>query len=464
METVIYMDQNENLVPEEEPDMDEHPMHALLDAESYELETPRRGEIRIGTIARISENDILVDVGAKSEGIITSRELDRLSDEELSELNVGDEIQVYVVRSADRDGTMLLSISRAEEQQDWLNAEEYMENQEPYEGLIDGYNKGGLIVKLGRLRGFVPASQVSISRRRRSNGETPDDRWSEMVGEPIITRVIEVDQRRNRLILSERAASREARDALKERLISELQPGEVRQGTVISLADFGAFVDIGGADGLIHISELSWKRIDNPSEVLEVGQEIEVKVLNVDADRKRISLSLRDLASDPWDDIMDGFAEGQLVEGTITKLTKFGAFAALKGTKEYEIEGLIHISELSDDHIEHPREVVQEGQEVAMRLIKIDNERRRIGLSLKQVDSAEYADVDWRTAMDDLEAEALDGIEFTPADGDLELESKPDQPEETLETETELEAELPPDPEEESPDPGEEQEPEGSDE
>jgi small subunit ribosomal protein S1 len=461
------MDQNEITVPgasapDEEPDMSEHPMHALLDAESYELETPQRGEIRIGTIARVSENDILVDVGAKSEGIITSRELDRLSDEERSELKVGDEIQVYVLRSADRDGTMLLSISRAEEEQDWQDAEEYLENQEPYEGVIDGYNKGGLIVKLGHLRGFVPASQVSISRRRRSDGETPDDRWSEMVGEPIITRVIEVDQRRNRLILSERAASREARDALKERLISELKPGEVRQGTVINLADFGAFVDIGGADGLIHISELSWKRIDSPSEVLEVGQEIDVKVLNVDAERKRISLSLRDLESDPWDEIMENFEQGQLVEGTITKLTKFGAFASLKGTEEYEIEGLIHISELSDDHIEHPREVVQEGQDVAMRLINIDDERRRIGLSLKQVDSAEYADVDWRTAMDDIEADAMEGIEFTPAEEGSESQDQQVEPEATLEEEVELQAELAPEPEEQSPEPGEEEQPEGS--
>ncbi len=455
------MNQNENLVrgtaaSDEEAEMSEHPMHALLDAETYELETPKRGEIRVGTIARISENDVLVDVGAKSEGVITNRELDRLSDEERSELKVGDEIQVFVVRSADRDGTMLLSISRAEEEQDWVTAEQLLESQDAFEGEIDGYNKGGLIVKLGRLRGFVPASQVSISRRRRAVGETPDDRWSEMVGEPIVTRVIEVDQRRNRLILSERAASREARDALKERLIAELKPGEVREGIVISLADFGAFVDIGGADGLIHISELSWKHVEDPSDVVEVGQEIDVKVLNVDAERKRISLSLRDLESDPWDKIMGRFEEGQLIEGTVTKLTKFGAFAALKGTQEYEIEGLIHISELSDDHIEHPREVVQEGQDVAMRLISIDNERRRIGLSLKQVDSAEYAEVDWRTAMDGMDDDAMEGIEFTPAD------EHQDQAEATPAEEGEIQAGLPPEPDEQRPEEGEQEEPESS--
>ena len=170
---------------------------------------------------------------------------------------------------------MLLSLTRAEEEQDWLDVEGFMESRETLDSTVAGYNKGGLIVKFGRLRGFIPASQVSLSRRRRSEGETPDQRWGKMVGEPIVTRVIEVDRRRNRLILSEKAAAREARDALKERLIGELTPGEVREGTVISLADFGAFVDIGGADGLIHISEISWKRVEHPKELLKVGQEVQ---------------------------------------------------------------------------------------------------------------------------------------------------------------------------------------------
>jgi ribosomal protein S1 len=190
---------------------------------------------------------------------------------------------------------------------------------------------------------------------------------------------------------------------MKERLISELQVGEVRSGHVISLADFGAFVDIGGADGLIHISELSWKRISHPSEVVKVGQEVQVKVLGVDPERKRISLSLRELEADPWDNIIGEYKEGQLVEGTITKLTKFGAFAYLKGTEEYEIEGLIHISELSDRRIEHPKEVVEEGQTLTLRMINIDQQRRRIGLSLKQVDSSDFSDLDWQTAMQERE-------------------------------------------------------------
>ncbi|TFH36918.1 MAG: S1 RNA-binding domain-containing protein, partial [Anaerolineales bacterium] len=321
---------------------------------------------------------------------------------------------------------MLLSLSRAEEETDWQNVEALMESRETFSSTVAGYNKGGLIVKYGRLRGFIPASQLSLSRRRRSEGETPDQRWGKMVDEPIVTRVIEVDRRRNRLILSEKAAAREARDALKERLIADLSPGEVREGTVISLADFGVFVDIGGADGLIHISELSWKRVDHPKDILKVGQEIKVKVLSIDEERNRISLSLRELETNPWDDLMVNFTEGQLVEGTITKLTKFGAFAAIKGLEDFEIEGLIHISELAERRIEHPKELVEENQTLALRLIKIDRERRRIGLSLKRVDSAEYAEIDWSSAMQEIENpadEAEPTVEPEIEDFDAALET-----------------------------------------
>jgi small subunit ribosomal protein S1 len=376
-----------------------HPMDALLEGEAYDLETPRRGEIRTGTIARVAGGDILVDIGAKSEGVIPAKELEHLSDERRAELTVGSEISVYIVRSGGAEDMLLLSLARADEERDWSDAERLLQSQDTLEGSVSGYNKGGLIVKLGQLRGFIPASQVSLSRRRRAEGETPDKRWGKMVGEPIVAKVIEVDRRRNRLILSERAAAREARKALKEHLITELKPGEIRTGHVISLADFGAFVDIGGADGLVHMSEISWKRISHPRDVLKVGQEVRVKVLGVDSERKRISLSMRDLEEDPWEFVLQKFQEGQLVEGMVTKLTKFGAFASLKGLEAYEIEGLIHISELSDRRVEHPREVVQEGQPVTLRVIKLDRERRRIGLSLKRVDSAEYAEMDWQAAM-----------------------------------------------------------------
>lgn len=408
-----------------------HPMDAFLEGESYGMDMPRRGEVRTGTIARIAENDVLVDIGAKSEGVIPAREVERMSEEERAGLSVGSQVTVYVISSGERDGNILLSLVRAEEEHDWVEAESLLKSQDIFEGSIAGYNKGGLIVKMGRLRGFIPASQVSLSRRRRSEGETPDKRWSKMVGEPIVAKVVEVDRRRNRLILSERAAAREAREALKERLISELQPGEVRSGHVISLADFGAFVDIGGADGLVHLSEISWARLSHPSEMLKVGQKVQVKVLGVDPDRKRISLSMRELEEDPWSRVAQRFGEGQLVEGKITKLTKFGAFASLVGVPDYEFEGLIHISELSDRRIEHPREVVKEGDVLRLRVIKVEPERRRIGLSLKRVDSPEYADLDWKSAMTEMtgaESEVEPAEVVEDFDAALEEEISPAEP------------------------------------
>jgi small subunit ribosomal protein S1 len=379
-----------------------HPMEAFLEDKSYGLDSPRRGEIRTGTIARITETDILVDIGFKSEGVILERELSHLSEENRAELTIGSELTVYILRTG---GTILLSLSRAEEEKDWVDAQSLLESKEMFEGIISGYNKGGLIVKLGGIRGFIPASQVSIARRWRADGESPDQRWGKMVGEPIAAKVIEVERRRNRLILSERAAAREARDTLKKRLISELKPGDERVGYVISLADFGAFVDIGGADGLVHTSEISWKRISHPRDVLKIGQEVEVRVLALDPDQNRISLSIRELLPDPWDSIVEQFQEGQLVEGAITKLTKFGAFASLRGVSDYEVEGLIHISELSDKHIVHPRELVSESETLTLRIIRVDKERRRIGLSLKRVDSPEYAELDWQAAMQGLQAD-----------------------------------------------------------
>ncbi len=382
----------------EKPSDQTSAMDALLGGDAFDLETPRRGEIRTGTIARVSGGDILVDIGAKSEGLIQARELEQMPEERRAELTVGKEVSVYVLRTGGQDGEVLLSLAKAEEERDWGEAERLLNTQDPLYANVGGYNKGGLIVKLGNLRGFVPASQVSLSRRRRADGESPDKRWGKMVGEPIVVKVVEVDRRRNRLILSERAAAKEARKLLKEQLIVELKPGDVRDGHVISLADFGAFVDIGGADGLVHLSEISWKRIGHPKEALKVGQEVQVKVLSIDPERKRISLSMRELELDPWQTVTSKLVEGQLVEGTITKLTKFGAFASLKGFEGYDIEGLIHISELSDRRIEHPREAVNEGDTLAMRVIKIDGERRRIGLSLKRVDSPDYAEIDWQAA------------------------------------------------------------------
>jgi small subunit ribosomal protein S1 len=233
-----------------------------------------------------------------------------------------------------------------------------------------------------------------------------------MINEPISVRIIEVDRSRRRLICSERAASSESRQSIKERVIEELEEGEVHTGRVTSLADFGAFVNINGADGLVHLSELSWDRIQHPKEILEIGQEVEVKVINIDREKKRIGLSLRALSDDPWRERIEKYSVGQLIEGEITRLTKFGAFARL----ENDIEGLIHISEISETRIEHPKEVLKEGEKVALRIIRIDPEQHRIGLSLRKVDSAAFADKDFKML-----AKEIDQLEEEPA-ADVEEE------------------------------------------
>ncbi|MEJ2265556.1 MAG: S1 RNA-binding domain-containing protein [Anaerolineales bacterium] len=379
-------------------------MESLLEQEGLGLDFPKQGEVRTGVIASIGENEVLVSVGTKSEGVISARELDQLSDEERVEFAVGAEIPVYVVNPEDPNGNVRLSYLRALEERDWKRAEQLLESGEAYQGNIIGFNKGGLLVPMGRLRGFVPGSQVSVIRRLESTGNTPEQRWGEMIDEPITVSVIEVDRERRRLILSERAALQETRETLKERLLDELEEGDVRTGRVTSLADFGAFVNIEGADGLVHLSELSWEHVDHPKEVLKVGQEVKVKVINVDYDRKRIGLSIRQLQPDPWLKRIENIKEGQLVEGTITHLTKFGAFARL----DEDLEGLIHISELSEQRVAHPKEVVHEGDVVTLRVIKIDPERHRIGLSLRKVDSPKYTDFDWKTTLAEVVEETHD--------------------------------------------------------
>src|SRR5690606_30360865 len=300
---------------------------------------------------------------------------------------------VYVLTLEGPGDHPVLSLSRALEEQDWEQAEAYLVSKEAYASRITGYNKGGLIVPFGRIRGFVPASQVSMERRRRDGGEQPSDRWGSMVGEEISVKVIEVDRGRNRLILSERAAAQEQRARRRQELFEELEVGQIREGRVVRLTDFGAFVDIGGADGLIHLSELSWRHVDHPKEVLKTGDQVKVEVISVDRERQRIGLSRKNVMPDPWDDLAQSYRPGQLVQGKITKLAKFGAFASL--VEQPAIEGLIHISELADHRVAHPRDVVNEGDVLTLRILRIEPDRRRLGLSLKRVDSPEYMDEDW---------------------------------------------------------------------
>lgn len=368
-----------------------HPMAALLDEIDRSLQEPISGEIRTGVIVDKRANEVLVDIGFKSEGVVSGREFDRVSDT-LATLNVGDEVPVYIIRE-DRDGNLQLSISRALAEKDWERAEELMRTQDIFECPVDSFNRGGVIVRLGQVRGFVPASQLTSAPLAGASEEENDARYASLMGDTLKLKVIDIDRKRNRLILSERLAMREWRRQQKDQLLGSLHEGLVMEGVISSIADFGAFVDLGGADGLIHLSELSWNRVTHPSEVVKVGERIKVQILTVDADRRRIGLSLRRLTPQPWEIIDNTYQVGQIVKGRITKLVNFGAFARLVDTG---IEGLIHISELSERRVAHPKEIVAEGDVYDLRIIRIESDKRRLGLSLKQAQPE--PEIDWQIA------------------------------------------------------------------
>jgi small subunit ribosomal protein S1 len=367
---------------------DSHPMDFLL---TQELDLPSVGEIRQGQIVQHSENFILVDLGAKSEGIIVGDELTAINDETREELAVGTDIRVYIVEIEDKNGNIVLSYTKAAQERDWDRAAELLKNQDIYKTKIVGYNRGGLLAKLGHIRGFIPNSQLSRQHQAR-NKENAEKHFQSLIGGPITTKVIEVDRKRNRLIMSERAASQEIRAAKRESLLAKLNVGDVCDGKVVNLANFGAFVDIGGIEGLVHLSELSWKRTNNPAEVLQVGDEVQVSILKIDQEQQRLALSIKRLQPDPWSLIGEHYRVGQLVEVTVTKITKFGAFAKLDD--DYGLVGLIHISELSENHIENPHEVLKPSQKMMVRIIRIDTEQRQLGLSLKQVTSDKFIEAD----------------------------------------------------------------------
>lgn len=365
-----------------------HPMDFLL---TEELDLPAIGDIRQGQVVKHTDNVILVDLGAKSEGIIIGDELSAINEETREQLTVGKDVRVYIVEIEDANGNIVLSYTKAAQERDWDRAADLLNSQEVFKSKIIGYNRGGVLAKLGHIRGFIPNSQ--LSRKNQSNSkENSEKHFQSLIGQNISTKIIEVDRQRNRLIMSERAAGQEIRAAQREKILSELKEGDVCEGRVVNLANFGAFIDIGGIEGLVHLSELSWKRTSNPSDVLEVGDEVKVYVLNIDEEQQRLALSIKRLEPDPWTQLEDQYRIGEIVEVTITKITKFGAFASLDD--EYGLVGLIHISELSDDHIEHPREVLKPSQQVMVRIIRIDTEQRQLGLSIKQVTSDKFIEDD----------------------------------------------------------------------
>jgi len=359
---------------------DDLTMAQLLEESPLELQNITRGTIIKGTVVSKSSNELLVNVRSKYEGIVRSKDLERVAPEYLAEINVGDEVPVYVVSMLDDEGYVILSLNKAVVEKDWDKAKELHESGEVLEREVISTNKGGLIVAFGAVRGFVPGSQLANTHI--SAGTDKNNRWGSMIGEKLSLKIIEVDQRRNRLILSERAAVDIVRQQQKEEMLESLSVGEViKDARITSLADFGAFVDLGGAEGLVHLSELSWSQVSHPSEVLKIGQIIDVYVLNIDHGRQRIGLSIKRLLQEPWAKALDSYQPGQIVDAVITKITSFGAFARIDNT----LEGLIHISELSNENVGHPHEVVTEGDKVKVRIISIEPARRRMGLSLKQV-------------------------------------------------------------------------------
>ncbi len=349
-------------------------MEDYLKEEEIKSKPLAHGDIIDGVVVRVDPDEVLVDVGSKSEGVISARELGTHGDPDVVELQSGDRIKVFVLQPENEDGNVVLSLRRARAESVWLKAQDRQTSGEPMDAEVREQNKGGLIVNILGLRGFLPTSQVA--RAYSGNLE-------ELVGQRIAVKVIEVNRKRNRLIVSQKAAYDEDRARQRSELFERLKVGDVVSGKVSGLTSYGAFVNLGGADGLIHISELSWDRIGSVAEVLQVGQEVRVKVIKLDPEQARISLSMRQLSEDPWEQVTTRFRPGAIVEGDITKIKKYGAFLQLGDG----VEGLLHISELSWEHVERVEDVVAVGQRLRVKVLQADEARRRISLSLKQVET-----------------------------------------------------------------------------
>jgi len=372
-------------------------MGELLDSVE-ELQPLRRGNIVEGIVmeAAPGADGIFLNVGHKAEGHVPANEMKTLSEEEIADLKVGDSVLAMVIKTETYEGSAILSIDRAAGEIGWKTLQKALESGERISGKIVEFNRGGAIVAAEGVRGFVPMSQLVTTPKDKARGaakpDSDDQGAAESqqqeqpgVGRTIELKVLELNRTRNRAILSERQAVQEIRNERKAKLIGELREGEVRRGRVTGISAFGAFVDLGGADGLIHISELSWSTVTSPKDIVNIGQELDVIVHRVDAEEKKIALSLKRLQPEPWATINERYRVGDIVDSTITKLTDFGAFARIEDT----IEGLVHVSELTTRRINHPREVVREGDAVRLKIVRIEPERRRLGLSLKRAEEEE---------------------------------------------------------------------------
>ena len=355
------------------PDNEKDFAELLESALSYNFSPPERGEIRTATILQINPREIIVDMGAKRDGIVPPQDLERLDDSLRNGLKIGEEVPVYVMNPRDGDDNLVVSINMGLQRYDWDEARELFEAEESTEARVTGHNRGGILVRWNRLEGFIPSSHLT------SAGYSPDrrDAWNKLIGRDLTVKIIEVDQDRRRLIFSEREAQREWRAKQKDRLLRELEEGDIVQGVVTGIRNFGAFVNLGGADGLIHVSELAWHRVDHPRDMLEVGDKIDVYILNLDLKTNRIALSLKRMLPDPWETAKEVYHEGQLIEGVVTNVVDFGAFVALTDG----LEGLLHLSEMGDGALKEPYSYVKKGDELSLRISHLEPERRRVGFT-----------------------------------------------------------------------------------
>ncbi|WP_322819319.1 S1 RNA-binding domain-containing protein [Tepidiforma sp.] len=359
--------------PEAEMDMG-----ALLDLEASQAGGQlRRGEIIEGMVMGASPDGLIVDVGTKTEAVIPQNEMLSLGVDGASKLKTGDTVRVMVLQPSTAEGHAIVSLDRARGEEGWETLQRRFQTGEIFEAQVTGHNRGGLLVNVDGVNAFVPLSQVESVRR-----DDPDApaQLANLVGQPIKLKVIELNRKRNRVILSERAAMAEVRKEQKERVLDELQEGQIRTGRISSITDFGVFIDLGGADGLAHMTELTWERGKKARDLFQVGDEVQAYILKIDRENKKISLSIKRAQPERWDTTVDRFVIGQILIGRITKLMPFGAFVRLEGP----VEGLIHISELSNRRIQHPKEIVKEGDVVPVKLVRIEKDRHRLGLSLRQ--------------------------------------------------------------------------------
>jgi small subunit ribosomal protein S1 len=357
---------------DEQPDLTPEELIAALEASFRDF---KDGDIVEGEVVKIDRDEVLLDIGYKSEGVIPSKELSIRHDVDPNQIvKVGDRIEALVLQKEDKEGRLILSKKRAQYERAWGRIEEVMHSGQTITGPVIEVVKGGLILDIG-LRGFLPASLVDLRRVRD---------LQPFVGQELEAKIIELDRNRNNVVLSRRAFLEESQSEGRKTFLQSLQKGERRKGTVSSIVNFGAFVDLGGVDGLVHVSELSWKHVDHPQEVVSVGQEVEVEVLDVDLDRERVSLSLKATQEDPWKEFERTSQAGSVITGTVTKLVPFGAFVRVA----QGIEGLVHISEISHEHVDSPESVLQVGQEVQVKVIDVDVSRRRVSLSMRQVAAA----------------------------------------------------------------------------